>query len=204
MAGETKFGEAVRNRVAEFFDPAVQWQRALWNTGLLLSLKEIVEASDGVREGALHPAALKWLANDAHGMISKDPGAGTEVERKALALLLTHDLSSGGAAYFELSHWVATIEGSYLSRWAAAVAEEQRPSREQAARALASHLLDLGFSSKWLRVAPDLHAEDAPEIFESAAEIASQALSKIEVMLLFERPPPQGIPRPEEWRDAPT
>lgn len=111
MAGEDKFAEAVRSRAAEFFDPAVQWQRALWNTGLVLSLKEILEASDAVREGALHPAALKWLANSVHGMISTDPGCGTENERKAVGVVLTKDLSSGGVGYFELDHWTRTIEG---------------------------------------------------------------------------------------------
>lgn len=203
MAGEDKFAEAVRSRAAEFFDPAVQWQRALWNTGLVLSLKEILEASDAVREGALHPAALKWLANSVHGMISSDPGCGTESERKAVGVVLTKDLSSGGVGYFELDHWTRTIEGSYLSRWSKAVAQAQRPSREQSSRALASHLLDLGFSSKglghWLR---DLAKEEAPEIFESANEMVSQGTSTFEVMLLFERPPPARIARPEEWRDA--
>ena len=203
MAGEAQFAEAVRSRVAEFFDPAVQWQRALWNTGLVLSLKEILEASDAVREGALHRAALKWLANDVHGIISTDPGAGTEAERKAVALLLTQDLSSGGVRYFELSHWAQTIETSYLSRWAVAVAQEQRPSREQTTRALASHLFDLGFSSKWLgRWLRDLEGDDASAVFESAAEMASRGTATFEVMLLFERPPAERIARPDEWQDA--
>lgn len=49
MAGENSFAEAVRSRTGEFFDPAVRWQRALWNTGLTLSLKEILEAGDAVQ-----------------------------------------------------------------------------------------------------------------------------------------------------------
>jgi len=98
MAGEDNFVDAVQGRTAEFFDPAIQWQRTLWNTGLVLSLKEILEASDAVREGALHPAALKWLANSVHGMISADPGSGFENERKALRTALTRDLSSGELA----------------------------------------------------------------------------------------------------------
>ena len=203
MAGEDKFAEAVRSRSAEFFDPAVRWQRALWNTGLTLSLKEILEAGDAVREGALHPAALKWLANSAHGMVSGDPGSGTENERKALGVVLTRDLSSGGVGYFELGHWAKTIESSYLSRWAAAVADEQRPSREQTARALASHLLDRGFSSKWLRHwLHELEADNASEIFEGAHEMVQRGKSVFELMLLFDRPPPARIAKPEEWQEA--
>jgi hypothetical protein len=203
MVGENSFAEAVRSRTGEFFDPAVRWQRALWNTGLTLSLKEILEAGDAVREGALHPAALKWLANSVHGMISGDPGSGSENERKALGVILTRDLSSGGVGYFELGHWTQTVEASYLSRWAKAVTAEQRPSREQTARALASHLLDLGFSSKWLRHwLRELEAETAAEIFEKADELVQRGKSTFELMLLFDKPPPARIAKPEEWRDA--
>lgn len=203
MTGEDKFAEAVRGRAIEFFDPATQWQRTLWNTGLVLSLKEVLEASDAARDGALHPAALKWLANHVHGMISADPGSGTENEQKALRLVLTRDLSSRGVGYHELQHWARTIEASYLSRWADSVAHEQRPSREETSRALASHLLDLGFSPKWLRRwLRDLEAADAPAIFENAREMVSRGLSKFEVMLLFEKPPAERIRRPQEWRGA--
>jgi len=203
MAGGDDFAEAVSSRLAEFFDPAVRWQRALWNSGLTLSLKEIIEASDAVSEGALHPAALKWLANSVHGMVSADPGSGTENERKALGIVLTRDLSSGGVGYFELGHWAHSVENSYLSRWAESVAQEQRPSREQTARALASHLLDLGFSPKWLRHwLSELKVKDAPEIFEAAKEIVEQGKSPFELMLLFERPPPERVTKPKEWRDA--
>jgi hypothetical protein len=203
MAGEDKFIHALRGRAGEFFDPAVRWQRSLWNTGLVLSLKEILEASDAVREGALHPAALKWLANSVHGVIANDPGAGSEIERKALMTLLTRNLSSGGAGYLELEHWTRTIESSYLSRWATAVAAEERPSRESAARALAANLLDAGFSAKWLgRWLRDIETDDAADLFQSASQMVAAGLTRFEVMLLFEKPPPARIARPGEWRSA--
>lgn len=203
MAGNNNFADAVMHRTAEFVDPAVRWQRSLWNTGLVLCLKEIVEASDAVQIGAVSGRSVKWLAEWAKGMIADDPGAGSKVERRALMALLCEDLSSGGARYLELQQWIETIESSYLSRWAVAVSEQEVPSRERTARALAAHLLDVGFSSAaltaWLK---GLAVSENAEIFEHAEKLVENAEKTFEVMLFFDQPPAQRIAKPPEWRDA--
>lgn len=204
MAGGDDFADALLCRVTEFVDPGVRWQRSLWNTGLLLCLKELIEASDGVHAGALSAKSVQWLADHAKGMVANDPGAGSRVERKAIVLLLGRDLSSGGANYLELLQWISAIEASYLHRWKAAVAEEERPSREDSARALAAHLLDMGFSpqglTSWLK---RVEFEDGAELFQHAGELVEAPRQAFEVMLLFEKPTPMRIVRPPEWRDAP-
>lgn len=43
------------------------------------------------------------------------------------------------ANYLELGRWIAEVERSYCHRWAAAVSQQEKPSREHASRALASH-----------------------------------------------------------------
>lgn len=191
------------HRTAEFVDPGVRWQRSLWNTGLVLCLKEIVEASDAVQIGALSGRSVKWLAEWAKAMIVDDPGAGSKTERRAIVELLGQDLASGGARYLELGQWIDTIESSYLPRWAAAVSEEPLPSRERTARALASHLLDLGFSSPalsaWFK---GLEVSESADIFEYAEKLAGTADQTFEVMLFFDQPPAERIAKPPEWRDA--
>jgi hypothetical protein len=203
MAEGNPFAEAVAHRTAEFVDPGVRWQRSLWNTGLVLCLKEIVEASDAVQIGALSSRSVKWLAEWAKAMIASDPGAGSKVERRAIAELLGQDLTSGGARYLELRQWIDAIESSYLPRWSAAVSEEPIPSRERTARALASHLLDAGSSSPalsaWLR---GIEMRDNADIFGHAEELIRTAEQTFEVMLFFDQPPAQRIAKPPEWRDA--
>ncbi len=203
VAGSDNFVGSVMQRTAEFVDPGVRWQRSLWNTGLVLCLKEIIEASDAAQTGALSSRSVKWLADWASAMVANDPGAGSKAERRAIAELLKQDLSSGGARYLELQQWIDTIDSSYLSRWSATVAEEDRPSREQTARALAAHLLDLGFSSQaltaWLK---NLKAGDGADLFEQAKTLTEASDQTFEVMLLFEQPPAERIAKPPEWRDA--
>jgi hypothetical protein len=204
MAGANNFASAVLHRTAEFVDPGVRWQRALWNTGLLLCLKELIEASDAVTTGALSTAAVKWLADNAKGRVASDPGVGSDVERRAILALLERDLSSGGANYLELKQWIDAIEAAYLPRWGEAVSsEENRPSREETARALAAHLLDLRFSpsalTSWLQA---MKGEGGSELFAAADELAKRAPSTYEVMLLFAKPPPKRIARPSQWREA--
>jgi hypothetical protein len=203
MAGSDNFADAVRHRTAEFVDPGVRWQRSLWNTGLVLCLKEILEASDAVQIGAVSSRSVKWLAEWAKAMVADDPGAGSKAERRAIMELLGQDLASGGARYLELRQWIETIESSYLSRWAAAVSEQDLPSRERTSRALAAHLLDLGFSSPgltaWLK---GLAVSDNADIFEHAERLVANVGQTFEVMLFFEQPPAQRIAKPPEWRDA--
>jgi hypothetical protein len=197
------YADAVFHRLAELVHPGVRWQRSLWNTGLVLCLKEIIEASDAVQSGALSSKAVKWLADYAQGLVARDPGVGSDQERKNISILLTRDLSSGGANYLELTRWIVEIEHGYCSRWASAVSQQERPSREHASRALGSHLLDRGHSpkalSRWLE---SLTIEDAGELFRQASVFARSPLLTFEAMLLFEKPPPGRIARPPEWKDA--
>jgi len=203
VAEGDNYAVSVMQRTAEFVDPGVRWQRSLWNTGLVLCLKEIIEASDAVQTGALSSQSVKWLAASTKRVVAEDPGAGSKAERRAITELLSQDLSSGGARYLELRQWIDTIEPSYLSRWSVAVTEETRPSGEQTSRALAAHLLDLGFSPQaltaWLK---NLEADDGADIFQGAKKLADVSVQAFEVMLLFEQPPAERIAKPPEWRDA--
>jgi hypothetical protein len=204
MAANDKSADAILDRAAELVDPGVRWQRSLWNTGLLLSLKEIIEASDAVGAGALSNASVKWLADNAKGRVGGDPGAGSKAERRAIGLLLTRDLTSGGVNYRELVNWTHAIEGSYLRRWIGAVsASGERPTREASARALAAHLLDCGFSpaglSTWISA---LSISETADLFEAADALVTAPMTTFEVMILFEKPPAAKIARPSEWRDA--
>jgi aryl carrier-like protein len=198
---------ALADRLGDFVDPAVQWQRSLWSVGVLLALRELNEASEGVQAGALSSKAVKWLAESIRKRLPGEPGVGCEQQRKALDQLLARDLTAGGVNHRELGFWITDVETHYLARWANAVSLECRPSRELAARALASHLVDSGLSSRrlrsWLRGLLDCDtALDAPALVDAAAALLAQGLDTYKVMVLFERPPRKPTAPPEEWRDA--
>ena len=68
-------------RLLELLHSRSPWNRKLWNVGLSLTLREVLEAADAVSAGVLHQEALRYLAQGAQKMAGTDPGAGT-VERR--------------------------------------------------------------------------------------------------------------------------
>jgi hypothetical protein len=60
--------------------PTSDWQRRLWNTGLCLTLREVIEACDALNSGELSVGAVTWLAESTRRKIHADPE-----QRKTLA-----------------------------------------------------------------------------------------------------------------------
>ena len=190
-------------RLRDFFDERSHWQRRLWNVGLVLSLREVLEAAE--EQGrALHPAAVANLAASVKALSAADPGAGGELERKALARYLGGDLAVNGADYEGVRVALSDIEVHYLERWAQVLkTNPSPPSRERTARALASHLLDAGrtpaFLTRWLRDLLAAGEITAPELFEYAAYLLTQPPTAHEVFVPFEIEPQLRSVRPPEW-----
>jgi len=194
-------------RFGDFVGPGIQWQRALWDVGLVVALWEVREASDGVRNGALSNKALKRHADSVVKQISRDPGAGDEQQRKRLKHLLTQDLSAEGVNYNELSYWIEDVERRFLARWRSAVVQTEKPGREQVARALAAellrHELSPAFLHQWMRSLRDSSTPiDADGLFERAQALIASGPRVYEVMLPLARPPSHRLARPPEWREA--
>src|SRR6266542_2969030 len=204
MAAGRLFSLHVASRLRDFFGERTHWQRRLWNVGLVLSIREVLEAAEEQGK-ALHPAAVRDLADSVKAKIAVDPGAGTELERKALAAYLGGDLAVGGAAYEGINVALADIEHNYLGRWAAVLATaESPPNRERTARALASHLLDAGrtpgYLDRWLRDLTAANGEvGAGELFEEAKNLLAQKPASHEVFVPFEIEPQLKAERPAEW-----
>jgi hypothetical protein len=69
---------------------------------------------------------------------------------KALQTTLRPKLRFDGLDFLALRHLAQDIEASYLAGWTGASSLPNRPKPERVARAIASHLLDLGFSADYL------------------------------------------------------
>ena len=107
-------------RVLDSFGPTTPWQRGLWCTGLVLTLKELLEASEAVRARVLHEEAFAYLAGQAVKLVGTDPGSGDKQQKKLIQKCLTKDLSFGGLDWLTVSKITEDIESHYLDRWALA------------------------------------------------------------------------------------
>ena len=207
MAPANTYTEDVLARLEEYFSLGTQWQRTLWSVGPAFALRELIESADGVQNGALSQKALKRHAESVGRMLNDDPAAGEAAPRRQLLSLLTRDLSAGGAKYHELRLWLDDVERHALSRWANAVAQADKPSRERFARAIACELFRHGFAAlrlrswvAWLRN----RSEEITErdlIGETQALIAKKPRS-YDVLLTFAKPLANRVPRPPEALDA--
>ncbi|HEX3464223.1 MAG TPA: hypothetical protein VHS78_09285, partial [Candidatus Elarobacter sp.] len=117
----------------------------------MLSLKELPEASKATRQKVLYESALGFAIESARILAGKDFSVGEKAEHRALTEVLKLPLRAEGLDYHAVAQITHTIEQRYLERWASAVAAKPDVKPERIARAVASHLLDLGFN------ADDLH-----------------------------------------------
>src|SRR5260370_16128441 len=132
-------------RLFDFLRGQLSWSRRLWNVGTVLTLKEVLEATHAVAEGALAVAALRDLCRTAEVVCGKDPSTGTSEERRLIQSVLRQDLKPGSHDYILLSTLAERLEQTYLSRWSELLTHPVPiESAEGVARALASHLLDAG------------------------------------------------------------
>jgi hypothetical protein len=144
------FENHVGARILDFLDARTPWHRQLWNIGLALTLREVLEAVTAVRASVLSGAALEFLSASAQKQVGTDPGGGSEAERKAVQTALRSKLRPDGLDYHVIAQQQAALAPVYLARWAAALRRPATPGAERTARAIVAHLLDAGFSSDYL------------------------------------------------------
>lgn len=196
-------------RLLELLQNRSPWNRKLWNVGLSLTLREVLEAADAVSAGVLHQEALRFVAQGARKMVGTDPGAGTVEQKRTLQTSLKSDLRLHGLDYEVVMRQASRIRGAYLARWAGALRGPTPPRTERAARAIASHLLDMGYSSdflhRWWKYR--LHHEPGhrsfADIVDDAEGLAQASERRFEVMVPIARAIRlrQGQP-PPAWRSA--
>jgi hypothetical protein len=139
--------QLVAARLLDFFDAKTPWHHSLWNPGLVLSLSEILEASEAFRMSVLSEDALNFAIETAVKLAPLDPGIGDSQRLKALQTCLRPKLRYHGLDFFSVRQLVQEIGSSYLPGWARAISDlSTRPKPERVARSIAAHLLDLGFS----------------------------------------------------------
>ncbi|WP_375742279.1 hypothetical protein NR800_24010 [Corallococcus interemptor] len=201
--------QRVAARLLEFFSARTAWFRGLWEVGTVLSLRELLEAVEAVPEGVLSDKAVEWLANELSRTLGPDEGIAPK-SRSLLQRLLGSPLRPRSGELPAVHRLTEEMDAAYLSRWAGQLALGIPVKPERVARAVASHLLDAGFSPdflhRWLtyRLVHSTQTYRLSELLEDAHVLARTPASCFQVLLTVHNAlGVQGSP-PREWCDAPT
>ncbi len=196
-------------RLLDFLKPSSPWHRSLWNPGFIIGLKEILEASEASQRGILGSDALNFIVSSTAKSAPSDVGVGGKGRLKALEEALKPKIRYQGLDFFAITEIAQDIEQDYLLRWAIAIESgTETLNPERTARAIASHLLDLGFSGdylhRWLtfRFVHEEPRRTFPDIVREAHELSSAGPKSYEVLVGIASVPPKKIGRPDGWIEA--
>ena len=211
MLHDTAASVAVAARLEEFWGRSTPWQRRLWSVGTVAALKEVVEASTAASEAVLSNGSVRSLQSEAERVAGRDPGVGDVNTRRQLQSVLRGDLTAGRVGWRKLRAIVPLVQRGYLRRWATEIKGVRQQEQEQAARYIAGHLLEIGFSAtylhRWLRyrVSHKPGQQTLSEILEEAdADLCGRDPQQFQVLIPCVSVPGMGLgSSPAEWRPAP-
>jgi len=208
MLRVNSYDQHVAACLLNFCGPRSPWQRRLWTVGPVLGLREALEASAAAAEEHLSDRAAQDVRSSIIRDAGQDPGVGDAPQRRALQQCLRSDLRRSSGDYVRLKEILARIRTGYLIRWALALEDpDRRPKPERAARAIASHLLDAGFTSEYLhrwfsyRVHHGSELTLAEMVHESAGLVAAHPKT-FEVMVPVKATPRSKVNMPHNWHTA--
>ena len=152
MVSVNTYDRRVTAILLDFFSRPTPWQRRLWAVGLKLGVREVLEGCEAFHAGVLSEKSLKHLRKTVELTASRDPGVGGAEQHRVLQKLLRLSPKPEGVEFRLLEQIRRQIERTYLARWSRAVGDpsSDQPNEERVARAIATHLLDSGFSSTYL------------------------------------------------------
>lgn len=182
------YSQHIVARLRDFFGETTPWQRRLWDTGTVLALRELSEAADWCLKGVLSGSAVAWLARDIERLAGRDRGVGERDLRVQLGQTLRSNVPCGSRHHRRLIELIEFVNRDYLDGWARAADAATPASPERCSRAIASHLLDCGYSVRFLRQwAGRLHNSDGTlaDLFESAKELAAGADKEFDAVIPF-------------------
>ncbi|HKI01583.1 MAG TPA: integrase [Thermoanaerobaculia bacterium] len=208
MLDVNPYGKHVAACLSDYFGSSTPWQRRLWAVGTVMSLKEVLEGSDAVQSSILSEASFKDLCHAAEIVVGQDPGVGGSEERRLLQASLHVCPRAGGSDYIVIRQMLERIEDGYLERWAQVLSAPSLPSPEKTARAIATHLLDLGFSDTYLhrwwtyRVQHEPSLRSLAELVRDTHALAHRPEAKFEVLVPFIGVPGSHESMPPNWRNS--
>jgi hypothetical protein len=198
------FEKHVAARLLDFFGSKTQWQRRLWGSGIILTLQEVLEASEAVRAAVLSTDTLGDITNYAATLAGTDPGIGAPENRRVLQQALKKTMAPNGVDFSTVKIVIADLQKNYLIRWKATLAATQ-PGPERTARAIATHLLDAGFSPVQLHKWCTYHVHSAngatslSDLLTHADGLLRNPTHTYKILVGFDRVPPSKSGMPSNW-----
>lgn len=191
-------------RMSDFFGRRTPWQRRLWGVGSSLILQEVLEASEFRHQGHFTDETLKDLCRAAARQIGRDPGVGAGELRGDLCRSLTDGGLPDRHLERRLEHLAERSRQGYFQRLAGHIRGSSTIDAEWLARALASHLLDMGFSADHLhRWLTQLVRGPSPitlvDLVNHAENVANTPPRVYTVVVPMARVPRLGMAMPEHW-----
>lgn len=152
MANVNKNNHIFR-RIEEFFLPkGMPWYRKLWNSGSILTLKELLKLSHAVHNSVISESLFHDAIVFAIKRILCDEGIESSDKDRVKAVLGKNQkikISYQSCDWYVLDELIKRIEAKYIANWITAI-ENGVQSTEKTARYLASHFMDIGYSSQYL------------------------------------------------------
>lgn len=212
MLNVNPFEEHVAARLLDFFHSKTPWQRGLWTPGVLLTIREVLQASEAAAAGVISLPSLHNVASSAIELVGRDPAFGDKAAKKLLHAALRTDARSGGIVFRSVDARVVEklatdLSRNYLRTWATCLrAGPAGLGAERTARAIASHLLDSDFSSDYLhrwwtyKIRHEPGDRSLAALLEDAQHLLSQPLKTFELVVAFEKAPiPTAAPAKSPW-----
>lgn len=202
------YDKEVATRLLDFFASGSPWQRRLWSSGVVLTLKEVLEASQAMRQGVLNAETFGDLTAYAAKLAGLDPGVGTPQIKQTLQQVLKKSMVPGGADYSAVDLILRDTEANYFTNLRTGATGTNKPKTERLARCIASHLLDSGYSAERLHKWCTLHIRNAAgaktlaELLDDAQSLSTKPRQTYKILVAFYRVPPNLSGMPENWLSA--
>jgi hypothetical protein len=136
----------------------------------------------------LSGSAVAWLARDVERLAGRDRGVGERDLRVQLGQTLRSNVPCGSRHHRRLTELIEFVNRDYIEGWARSADAATPASPERCSRAIASHLLDCGYSVRFLRQwAGRLHNGGGTlgDLFESAKELAAGTDKEFDAVIPF-------------------
>lgn len=197
------YSQQVVSRLLEFATPATPWHRRLWRSGPLQTAAELLDA--GATRGTAG-TAMRELQADLVAGVKDDPGLGRHSGAIRAALPKdARDLTAGRHAWHALSAATGAARSGYLLRFADTLDAPHSVPAETAARRIATHLFDSGWSAthahRWMsyRVRHRADPVALPDLLREAQADLCVSPRRFAFLAPLARAPHLPLPAPAGW-----